>query len=354
MQFNSITQKLHDWYGENKRLLPFRDTEDPYKIWLSEVMLQQTQVNTVLPYYNKWIKRFPTISSVANEKLDTVLKYWEGLGYYKRCINFYKAIRIIKDDFHCKIPNNRKNFILLPGVGEYTASAVLSIAFKKPYPVLDVNVKRVMSRMLGIKNLTRHNEKRIMVHLNKMIFKDNPGDFNQAMMDLGSLLCKSSNPLCSKCPLRTNCYAYRNNKSDKYPNKIKTKTLPHYDISIGIIWRENKFYIQKRNLKSMLGGLWEFPGGKIKPGESAKVALKREIREECGVSIKNINKIGIVKHSYSHFKITLYCFYCREKKDSLELNNNAKMITINEIKNFPFPKANHKIFELFKQSQFYV
>ena len=154
------------WYAKNKRSLPFRMTKDPYKIWLSEVMLQQTKINTVLPYYNNWIKKLPTLESVSSSNLDSLLKLWEGLGYYKRCNNFYKATKIVVSDFNSTIPKEKSKFMALPGVGDYTASAVLSIAFNKPYPVLDGNVKRVMSRIIGIKNLTKYNVKRMSKFLN--------------------------------------------------------------------------------------------------------------------------------------------------------------------------------------------
>ena len=339
---------LLNWYDDNKRALPFRGSKDPYKIWLSEVMLQQTQVSTVLPFYNKWIRRFPGSFSLIKENFNTVLKYWEGLGYYRRCNNFYEANKIVVQDFKGRVPKEKTQFMTLPGVGEYTASAVMSIAFNQPYPVIDVNVKRVMARLLGIKNITFYNEKRIKRFLETNICKHNPGDFNQAMMDLGALVCKPTKPCCDDCPLQQNCYAYKSQNPEYYPIKKRSKKTPHYDISIGIIWRENKFYIQKRNIEKMLGGLWEFPGGKIKKSETKRMALKREIKEECGIQVKVLKRIGSVKHSYSHFKITIYCYYCKEIDASLKLNQNARMITFDEIKKYPFPKANHKIFKLFK------
>ena len=349
-----MRNKLLNWYSDNKRILPFRGSKDPYKIWLSEVMLQQTQVSTVLPFYNKWIRRFPRSSSLIKENINTVLKYWEGLGYYKRCNNFYKANKIVVKDFDGKVPKEKAQFMALPGVGEYTASAVMSIAFNQPCPVFDVNVKRVMARLLGFKNITSYNEKRIKGFLEKNICKNNPGDFNQAMMDLGALVCKPNKPCCHECPLQEYCHAYKSQNPEQYPIKRQSKQIPHYDISIGIIWRGNKFYIQKRNIKGMLGGLWEFPGGKIKKNETKRMALKREIKEECGIQVQVLDKIGSIKHSYSHFKITIYCFYCKELDVSLKLNQNARMIAFDEIKKYPFPKANHKIFKLFKHANHYV
>ena len=348
-----MRKKLLNWYCDNKRILPFRGSKDPYKIWLSEVMLQQTQVSTVLPFYNKWIRRFPGSFSLIKKNINTVLKYWEGLGYYKRCNNFYKANKIVVKDFNGKVPKEKAQFMALPGVGEYTASAVMSIAFNQPYPVIDVNVKRIMSRLLGIKNLTPYNQKRIKGFLDKNICRKKPGDFNQAMMDLGALVCKPIKPCCGDCPLQHYCYANKSQKPEHYPTKKQSKQIPHFDISLGVIWRGNKFYIQKRNIESMLGGLWEFPGGKIKENENKITALKRQIKEECGIQVQVLNKIGSIKHSYSHFKITIYCFFCKELDVLLKLNQNARMITFEEIKRYPFPKANHKIFKLFKPNNFY-
>ena len=184
MQTIAITRKLLLWYSKNKRLLPFRKTNDPYKIWLSEVMLQQTKMKTVIPYYKRWLKRYPTLQSAAEARTDSLLKLWEGLGYYQRCRNYHRALKIVVNNYKGKIPSSYNHFIDLPGVGDYTAGAVLSIAFNKPIPAIDGNVKRVMSRILGIKNLTLYNKRRIKKTIYKFIPTGNPGDFNQALMEL--------------------------------------------------------------------------------------------------------------------------------------------------------------------------
>ena len=344
MQIKSISSLILNWYNKEKRNLPFRRTNDPYKIWLSEVMLQQTKVNTAIPYYNKWIKRYPSVLSVGNAKLSSLMKIWEGLGYYSRCRNFHKACKIILQHFHGVIPSDFKTLLSLPGVGEYTASAVLSIAFNKPYPVIDVNVKRVLFRLFGLKNFTRYNQARIKNLLNKIIPEQFPGDFNQGLMELGALICTPRKPQCELCPIKLKCIAFNSGDPDQYPIKKARKKVPHHEIVAGIIWRDNRFYIQKRNHNKMLGGLWEFPGGRVEPKESLKKALQRELKKECGICTNIKNKIGTVEHSYSHFSISLHLFQCEESRKKIKNRRNIKWIKPEEIGSFPFPKANHKLF----------
>ena len=348
-----LSLQVVKWYNNNKRLLPFRDTNDPYKIWLSEVMLQQTKVSTVLPYYQKWIKKFPTIESLSHTNLDTVLKLWEGLGYYRRCNNFYKSIKIICDDYNGKIPTDKKTFLSLPGVGDYTASAVLSIAFNKPYPVIDGNVKRVVSRMLGIKKITSYNQKRMKIFLESIIHIKNPGDFNQGMMEIGSLICRPINPVCHKCPLNENCFSFKKGTPENYPLKVIRKLKPHYKVVVAIILKNKKFFIQKRSLKKMLGGFWEFPGGKIDDKENDEEWLIHKISEECGASIEILKKAGFIKHAYSHFSITLHFYFCKQKHHILKENFNKKWITKKQIKDYSFPKANHKLFQYLESNNWY-
>ena len=329
-------------------------TKDPYKIWLSEVMLQQTRVKTALPFYNNWIKKFPSLKSVSLSNLDSLLKLWEGLGYYRRCNNFYEATKIIVSDFNSKVPKDKDLFMSLPGVGDYTASAVLSIAFNKPYPVLDGNVKRVMSRIIGIRALTKHNMKRINKYLKSAISKKNPGDFNQGLMEIGALVCKPYNPVCIKCPINNFCYASKRRQPERYPVKNKLKPRPHFDVVVAIIWRKDKFYIQKRKAEKMLGGMWEFPGGIVNREQNPELVLIRKVYEECGVQPKIFKKVGFVNHAFSHFTIRLYAYFCTEGKNFLDENENRKWILRKNIKKYSFPKANHKLFKQLELNNWYA
>ena len=333
-------ENLLDWFYSNKRILPWRNTKDPYMIWLSEVMLQQTQVNVVIPYYNQWIKHFPTIESVAETNLDNLLKLWEGLGYYSRCRNFYNAAKYVVKHYNGIIPDQYDLFILLPGVGEYIASAVMSIAFNQKYPAIDGNLKRVLARYLGFKNISKRNLLRIKKELVIMI-DSNPGDVNQALMDIGSLICKPSTAICSLCPLNISCRAALSFDPTQYPFKKQKKSIPTKHYISAYISYNNYILITKRPLKGLLAGLWELPMvEKSKDSDSIDI-LNNYTTKSLGCSINIINKIGVVKHAYSHYKISITLFKCEPINIDVK---NSRWITLNEIDDFTFSKANHKLF----------
>ena len=268
-----MATRVMDWYDQTKREMPWRDQEDPYKIWLSEIMLQQTQITTVIDYYHRWLERFPRIEDVASASIDEVLKYWEGLGYYSRARNFHKSCQEIVDAGG-KIPRGIKEFQELKGVGPYIAAAVQSIAFNVPASVVDGNINRVASRFNAFSKPPLQNKKDIQRFMDNMLDKKRPGDFNQAMMDLGRYICKPQNPLCNECPLEESCIAHKTGDQDMYPAKVAKKARPHYDVAVGIICDGSKLLITKRKQDGLLGGLWEFPGGKIKNAE--KIEFKFE------------------------------------------------------------------------------
>ena len=339
------TSLLH-WYDSNRRDLPWRKTNDLYKIWLSEVMLQQTRVDTVIPYYKKWVEKFKTIKSVASADGQTLLKLWEGLGYYSRCRNFQKACKIIVNNYSGEIPLDFQKFRLLPGVGDYTASAVFSIGLKQNYPALDGNVRRVMARVLKIKNITKRNNKRIYNTLIKWMDRERPGDINQALMDLANSICCVDHALCSTCPINEICMANKMSIPESYPARMKKKVIPHKEFVAGIIWKGNKFLITKRKENALLGGLWEFPGVEIVSSETPIGSLRRKIKEEWAIDINIKKKVGYIKHAYSHFKITLTLYQCQAQGSVKTMNREYRWITPAEIKIFPFPKSNHKLFNV--------
>ena len=343
-----FSEKILKWYIENKRELPWRKTKNIYHIWISEIMLQQTQVNTVIPYYNNWIKKFKNIHSVAKSSEDIILKYWEGLGYYARARNFHKASKIILNDNINLNKITYKKFNDLPGVGDYTSAAVFSIVKKKCLPAIDTNVKRVISRYLALNN--QKDNKKINNFLIKNISNLNPGDFNQAIMEIGALLCKPKNPNCLKCPINNNCIAYLKNKVMDYSIKNKILKRPNYKIVVGVIWKNNKIFIAKRKSIGLLGGLWEFPGGKKEKNENNHECLIREILEELNIEIKVLSFIKKIKHTYSHFSIDLNAYHCIYVKGNPKpkTSSEIKLISLNELSKFPFPKANHKIFPFIK------
>ena len=342
----SLSQKVLKWYKENNQNYPWRNTSNPYHIWLSEIMLQQTQAQTVIPYYNNWLQKFPSIASVANAPLDSILKAWEGLGYYARARNFHKACAILHQKNIHTVPNQLDEFIKLPGVGEYTAAAVLSIAYNQPYPAIDTNFIRIFSRIKEI-NLHFPQSKKIILEyvLNDFLY-NSPGNFNQSMMDFGRFVCTNSRPKCHICVINKYCNAFVNNTVNKFPLKLKKTKKPHHNVAVGIVWKNNKILITKRPSSGLLGGLWEFPGGKVLPNEKPQDCVAREIKEELSLEINVQKKLHQIQHAYSHFSISLAAYKCKLIKGTPQLIGCADYRWINpkDINRFAFPRANHKLF----------
>ena len=269
--------RLLNWYNNQKREMPWRKNRDPYRILVSEFMLQQTQVKTVIPYFKKWMESFPTAKKLASASESNVLKHWEGLGYYSRARNLLKSAIQIQRDYAGKVPDSLHEILKLPGVGRYTAGAVLSIAFDKRVPVLDGNVKRVLSRLmlLNENGNTQKSETRLWGTMERLLPEKDCGDFNQAFMDLGATVCLPKNPLCKECPLKQLCKARQLGKQKLFPPTKTAAKISKIQVSTGVIFKKGSVYIQKRKAEGLLGGLWEFPGGKMKTGETEKECLRR-------------------------------------------------------------------------------
>ena len=338
--------ELLNWFYQNKRTLPWRRGRTPYRVWVSEIMLQQTQVNTVIPYYKKWIKKYPTLKSFKESNFDDVIKMWEGLGYYSRCHNMFNAAKLINSTF----PNNYDDLINLPGIGDYTAKTILAIAFKKNLVGIDTNLERIGYRILGLKTKTKRNHKRVVKYLEENQCTNNPGDYNEALMDLGSSLCKASITYCNQCPLKNICKAYASSSPILYPTPKVRKKIPIYDVAVSVIEYKNKILITKRLNKNFLPGLWEFPGGKIEKNETAIQTIIREVKEETNLTVSNPIFLGNIKHKYSHFGVNISLFISFPKSiKSLNLSQEYRWIKMKDILNYPLPKANHKMLDILKK-----
>ena len=338
--------ELLNWFYQNKRSLPWRRGRTPYRVWVSEIMLQQTQVNTVIPYYKKWIKKYPTLKSFKEANFDDVIKIWEGLGYYSRCHNMFNAAKLINSTF----PNNYDDLINLPGIGDYTAKTILAIAFKINLVGIDTNLERIGYRILGLKTRTKRNQKRVVKYLEENQCTNNPGDYNEALMDLGSSLCKASITYCNQCPLKNICKAYASSSPILYPTPKVRKKIPIYDVAVSVIEYKNKILITKRLNKNFLPGLWEFPGGKIEKSETALQAIIREVKEETNLTVSNPIFLGNIKHKYSHFGVNISLFISFPKSiKSLNLSQEYRWIRMKDILNYPLPKANHKMLDILKK-----
>ena len=347
--FNPL-QPLLRWFRSNNRDLPWRHGRNLYSILVSEVLLQQTRVETVLPYYRNFLKRFPTLPLLAAAPLQDVLKAWEGLGYYSRARNLWQAARLVRDDFQGRIPENYTRFRQLPGVGDYIAAAVLSIGCGQALPVVDGNVLRVVCRWQGIRDDIRLVAAKKKVHsfLCGIIPANAPGRFNEALMELGALVCTPRNPECGKCPLRPACHAFRHGETVILPVKSKRRPVPVFQVALAVIVCKRRIYIQQRPESGHLGGLWEFPGGKCHENEAPERAVIRECQEELAAEIEMNEKLAQVNHAYTHFKIVLHVFICRLRRGLPKTVRPHAWVKFAELRNYPFPAANHKFFAQLK------
>jgi len=350
----ALQGQLLKWYSANKREMPWRESSDPYRIWISEIMLQQTQVKTVTPYFDRFLTRFPDVAALACASIHDVMKQWEGLGYYSRARHMHRAAKVIMAEYDGKIPDTYDELIALPGIGRYTAGAVLSIAFGKKVPVVDGNVIRVLTRIFHITDSTGHSETidRLWELAEALLPDAQVGAFNQALMELGALICRKT-PECGRCPVSGRCEARRLSIQDELPVRPPRRRIPHYDVTAGVIYSDGLLLITLRPPKGLLGGLWEFPGGKVEPGETLTSCLVREISEELNIRIAVDSPLISVEHAYTHFRITLHVFICRYLSGELKTIgcDDYRWIRTEELDGFAFPAADRKVIEKLKQKE---
>jgi A/G-specific adenine glycosylase len=306
-------------------------------------MLHQTTVPAVIPYYERWLKVFPDMRSLTRAPLRKVLREWQGLGYYQRARNLHDAAKTIVREYGGRIPDDEQTLRRLPGFGPYTTAAVLSLVHGKPQPVIDANVRRVLMRILGLRGTAEARiDKTLRAFLETVFSKDSPGDFNQAMMELGALVCRSRNPQCLACPVRQFCRAAREGTQEIIPRPRKLR-LKKIEAVVAVMENDGRILIQKRPSRGLLADLWEFPGGKVKPGESLTAALRREVREELGAGIEDIRRLTTVRHAYTRFQVTLHAYAGKLRDKDFRMGPCRRWVTLSTIGHYPLPSGSVKI-----------
>ncbi len=356
---DDLQQSLLSWFSEHARDLPWRGSYNPYHVWISEVMLQQTQMERGVGYFLRWIQRFPDISSVAEADEQEIMKHWEGLGYYSRARNLHKTARILVDEYDGMIPDDYATLLDFPGIGEYTASAIASIGFNQDYPVKDANVERVYARLFDIDTPIKAKETvaRVKSIAREMLPSGRARVFNQALMDFGALLCTPKNPACGACLLNHLCMAHIRETVAERPIVGKKEKQIVVEMVSGILVCNELIYIQQRLEKDVWGGLWEFPGGRPEVKEGRESALAREFFEETEIEIEVCSKLIDVVHYYTRYKVILHCYGCKLKNGSDELPvpllhaaQQYRWIDVTEIDDYAFSAGHRKIINQLMQT----
>lgn len=344
-----IQSALLSWYRIAARDLPWRRERDPYRVWLSEILLQQTRVETVLPYYRRFIQAFPTLQSLANAPLERVLNLWQGLGYYRRGKNLHAAARAIVTDHRGRFPSTAAELQQLPGVGRYTAGAVVSIAFGEPAPAVDGNVKRVLARLEAIADDigATATQKRLWQVAERLVPQEQPGDFNQALMELGARICLPRNPRCNDCPLAPACQARITDRTDELPVRNKRPPPARVVASAAVVSKNGRYLVVRRPPSGLLANLWGFPsfeGDAQPPRERRLVSL---VEQTYGIETAITARLGPITHQFTHRHLTLDAYRLRwvAGRLSRDADRPTRWLRPADFARFAFPRLDRKIIE---------
>lgn len=346
----ALQTALIRWFSRHARDLPWRRQRTPYRIWVSEIMLQQTRVDQVIDYYIRFLARFPTLAVLARAPLDDVLKAWEGLGYYTRARQLHAAARLIMQRHGGRFPRNPEYIRALPGIGPYTAAAIGSMAFGHDAAALDGNVTRVLARVFAYEgDVAKPAARKELQQLAEaLLARGRAGIFNEGLMELGATVCLPRRPLCGRCPWARWCAARARGDVESYPRKTRKKHVPHKQVGAGIVRDEQgRFLIAQRKADSMLGGLWEFPGGTREAGESIEMCIARELMEELGIEVEVGPLVVCVRHAFSHFTMDLHAHACHIRSGRPRAIHCAAWtwVRLDEMDRYAFGRADQKIIE---------
>ncbi len=350
----AFTRPLLNWYQANQRSLPWRGSTDPYLIWVSEVMLQQTQGETVKPYYARWLEQFPTVHALAAASQHEVLALWEGLGYYARARNLHRAAQKVVAEFDGRIPATVDELLTLPGIGPYTAAAIASIAFGADVAVLDGNVKRVLARLFNYAGNVKspRGERELRTLAQDLLLPGQAGDYNQALMDLGATICTPRAPACQSCPVRDWCEAQKLGLQLARPVIAKRAPTPRHRLAVGVIRKRGRVLLAQRADNGLLGGLWAFPSvpladgdGGLQPGDLPTVArsLQRGLRQSLGLHVSVQSQLQTLTHAYTHFRVTAQVFSCDWLAGQPKRHLRVKWLPISWLVRYPMGNVDRRI-----------
>jgi A/G-specific adenine glycosylase len=347
-QVATFNEALLAWYDSAAIELPWRLSLDPYRIWLSEIMLQQTRVATVQSYYERFLKKYPDVFALAAAPLDDILKQWEGLGYYSRARNMHKAAQSVVSQFQGQFPETSEQLEKLTGIGRYTAAAIASIAFGQQTAVLDGNVIRILTRLFDYNETVGQpaTDKQLWLWAQSLISKVRPGDYNQAMMDLGRTICTPRNPQCQQCPVKMHCLAFKHQTQNTRPVKKAKAALPLIRAAVALIRdKKDRFLLIQRPPSGLLGGLWTFPGGQCANTESFSECLPSALQNQFNLTVQVQQEMAFAKQTFTHFHLQLRAFSCLVLSGRLKVRDKHKHVWANqtEFDQFSFGKADREI-----------
>lgn len=342
---DGVGKALLDWYEAEKRDLPWRRTRDPYAIWVSEVMLQQTRVETVIPYWERFMASFPTIEALAEAPEANVLKHWEGLGYYSRVRNLQKAAQVVKERHQGIVPDTLDEMRALPGVGPYTAGAVQSIAYDREVPAVDGNVFRVLSRLYLIEDdIMKPKTRKVFEDLAEFLIPSGrAASFNQGLMELGARVCIPKNPRCGTCPVQPYCQAFAEGVQEDLPVKEKKKPPRPIDMTAALLRDGETVLIRRRPETGLLAGLWEFPGGERVEGQSLEASLIHQLREALGIEVEPEQLFAQVEHTFSHLRWNMRVYECALRSGTVRESDEIRWVRMQDLDMYTFPVAHQKV-----------
>lgn len=340
-----IRRRLLRWFARHQRTLPWRSEPTPYRVWISEIMLQQTQVATVIDYFLRFVARFPNVQSLAAADLQDVLEVWAGLGYYSRARNLHRAARIVAEQHAGRLPDTLDGLLALPGIGRYTAGAILSIAFNKPAPILDGNVIRVLCRLFAIGGEPKSPavQRRLWALAELLVTPRRASQFNQAMMELGALVCTPTSPRCDNCPLNSLCEAKRIGRPEQFPHASRKTRVQAERWAVALVTRNGHVLMTRRDEAGRWGGLWEFPG-LVVPADADAAPLRKLLREGCGLKGLRLRSAGQVRHQLSHRDMTVDVYRAAARSSAVQ--DSCQWVAIDHVADRAISRLTRKIAEL--------